>query len=291
MRIGLGTVQFGQEYGISNKKGKPSHDELKKIVNKAYESRMRFIDTAPSYNCENILGELFAEMKDLKIVTKTPHFTAKIIKNEEVQELEDSFQKSLLNLKREKVYGLLVHNSDDLLKPGGNKIWNKMLDLKLEGFVKKVGASVYTDEQIDSLLENYQLDIIQLPVNVLDQRLIRNGYLKKLKRLGVEIQARSVFLQGLLLMNPDELPPYFAPIKEHLKKYHEYIKDCGITPIEAAINFVLSFSEIDYSFIGANSYNEIEEIVSAINANKSHPDLSNFFLDNMLVLNPSKWLL
>lgn len=80
-------------------------------------------------------------------------------------------------------------------------------------------ASVYNSNQIDQLLKKYPIDIIQVPINLLDQRLILSGHLDRLKDLQIEIHARSVFLQGLLLLNPDTLPVRFSSIQPLLKKY------------------------------------------------------------------------
>ena len=106
---------------------------------------------------------------------------------------------------RGNVYGLLAHHADDLLVPGGRRVFEEMQRLLEEGLVRKIGVSVYSGQQIDSILELYTPDIVQLPLNLFDQRLLESGHLEKLKRRGVEIHARSVFLQGLLLIEPDQV--------------------------------------------------------------------------------------
>jgi len=165
----------------------------------------------------------------------------------------------------------------------------KMLDLKHQGLVKKLGASVYTAEQIDRLLEQYELDLIQLPVNILDQRLVASGHLAKLKRAGVEIHARSVFLQGLLLMEPDTLPPYFEPVREHLRRYRAHLEGWGLSPLQAALGFVIGLEEVDVAICGVNTHQQLEELVRLA---KSLPDLdrlAEFAIDAPSVLDPSRW--
>jgi aryl-alcohol dehydrogenase-like predicted oxidoreductase len=291
MIIGLGTVQFGQEYGISNKVGKPSPKKVIKIIEKSYSEGVRLIDTAPVYNCEELLGNLLDTMPDVKIVTKTASFTDAIIGKKELNVVEETFKHSLTNLKREKIYGLLAHNYDNLIKYSGDLLWNRMVSFKTEGFVEKIGASVYTADQIDALLENYQLDIIQLPLNVLDQRLIKSGHLKKLKNMGVEIHARSIFLQGLLLMDPNEFPDIFEPIQEHLKNYHKHLERSNYMPLDAALHFALSIAEIDKVIVGVNTLNDLGGILKAYNSQNKIEQLkmAEFAISNSHLLNPSMW--
>ena len=290
MKIGLGTVQFGSDYGISNKQGKPSPHEVENIINTAYKGGVRLIDTAPAYDSEKMIGKIIRGKSGLKIVTKTPAFSSATIGSEDLKNLEDSFNNSLLLLGQSKLYGLLIHHCDDLLKPNGRKIWDKMVELKNAGLIEKIGVSVYTSEQIDSILERYTINIIQLPINVLDQRLIINGYLAKCKKMGIEIHARSVFLQGLLLMNPDLLHPFFEPIKEHLKMYHAFINEKGLTPIEAALSFVLSLGEVAYIIVGVNSIYELNGILPSVHINAARlRGFSCFETNDNNILDPSYW--
>lgn len=288
MKIGLGTAQFGADYGISNKAGRPSHSEIKSIIDEAYAKGVRLIDTAPSYNCEKLLGELLKDKNEIKIVSKTIVFKKDQIGKQDVTELENSFFTTLTNLKREQMYALMVHHCDDLLKPGGEEIWLKLVGFKNAGLIEKVGVSVYTGEQIDSILEKYEIDIIQLPINVFDQRLIISGHLKKLKKLDVETHARSVFLQGLLLMKPEQLDKHFTPIKGHLHKYNGYINNMGLRSIEAAIDFVYRIKEIDKLVIGVNNLAELHGVVN-ISLKINNIEYEQFAMVNEKMLNPSKW--
>ena len=119
--------------------------------------------------------------------------------------------------------------------------------------VKKVGASVYTSEQLDRLLENYQLDLIQLPLNVVDQRLLQSGSLGKLKNHSIEIHARSAFLQGLLLMPTNDIPDYLAPYKWVFEQFRICRESDGLSALEACIGFVQSIPQIDKIIVGINS--------------------------------------
>lgn len=89
-----------------------------------------------------------------------------------------------------------MHRADDLFVPGGERLMAALTDLKQQGLVAKIGVSVYNAEQIDQVLDRFAIDLVQLPISVLDQRLLRSGHLRKLKSAGVEVHARSVFCRA-----------------------------------------------------------------------------------------------
>lgn len=289
MKLGLGTVQFGIDYGISNHDGKTSLDEIENILDVAMRKGISVIDTAAMYGTsEEALGQTLSESHSFKIVTKTPRFTSSVITSDDIQRLEDSFFQSLHKIKCASSYGLLIHNADDLLSENGYLLFNKMNDLKQKGLVEKIGVSVYTALQIDKILENFQIDIVQLPINIFDQRLLISGHLSKLKKRGVEIHARSAFLQGLLLMSPETLPSFFDSVREHLKTYHRTIHQHGLTPIRAALGFLINIPDIDFIICGVNNHTQLKEICSEAVPVESI-NFSSFALSDESILNPSSW--
>ena len=170
-----------------------------------------------------------------------------------------------------------------------------MHELKSKGLVEKIGFSVYSGEQIDKLLDLYDFEMIQVPVNVLDQRLIKGGELKKLRNKGIEVHARSIFLQGLLLMEPDNLHSFFDPIKPVINKYRSFIISRGLTPVEGAINFVASVPEIDYIIVGVNTVEQLKANLDGFKSTlKDRIPLENFSMfsiEDSRYINPSLWKL
>jgi len=291
-KIGLGSVQFGFDYGISNLEGKVPGEQVKRILDAAAESGVRVIDTASLYgDSESILGRFLREGHAFNIVTKTPQYNKPQLTREDAKLLERTFQESLVKLRQPSLYGLLVHNADDLLAENGIFLWESMTDIKSKGMVKHIGVSVYSARQIDAILEKFPIDLIQLPINVLDQRLIRSGHLKKLKHKGVEIHARSVFLQGLLLMDPAKLHDYFGSVREHLKYYHQWIGSKGLSPVKSALAFILNLEEIDTIIVGVADTMQLEEIkhecgsLSEITVD----DYKKFAWNDEYILDPSRW--
>lgn len=291
MKLALGTVQFGVNYGISNVNGLPSQDEIRRILIAAEGIGVDLLDTAALYGAsEQTLGSCMQPDSQFRIVTKTPQFKAEQIDRRHATELAESFSASLQKLGRTSVYGLLIHQTDNLLAPGGEHLMDAMAELKAKGLVQKIGASVYTAEQIDKLLDRYAFDLIQLPVNVFDQRLVKQGQLSRLKQVGVEIHARSVFLQGLLLMQPTAMKPYFAPLQALAAAYQAFLVTRGLTPLQGALAYVNSLQEIDYAVVGVTSQQELEEIVHAKQTLvDGSTDWSVFSCDNESMINPAVW--
>ncbi|MHB8840889.1 MAG: aldo/keto reductase [Candidatus Aquicultor sp.] len=289
MKLGLGAVQFGLDYGISNQEGQTLPEEVIKILEVAGRGGIRVIDTASLYGTsEETLGTALSDSQSFSIVTKTPQFKKDRITPGDAQLLEDTFYQSLSKLRQSSLYGLLIHNADDLLTENGQFLIDRMVALKGRGLVEKIGVSVYTAEHIDRVIEKYRVDLVQLPVNVFDQRLINSGHLQKLRDLGVEVHARSAFLQGLLLMEPDHIPSYFNAIKEHFQTYHKAISRMGLSPVQAALGFVMGLDEIDSVICGVNNHRQLQEICSDVKP-LAKEQFTEFAITNTSIINPSEW--
>src|SRR5262249_48966545 len=138
-----------------------------------------------------------------------------------------------------------------------------MTALKESGSVGRIGVSVYTAAEIDGICRRFPVDMVQLPVSVLDQRLLASGHLRLLKDRGVEVHARSVFLQGLLLSEPENLPDYFRTVRDSLAVFRARASEHGMSAIEAALQFALRIPEIDCVLVGVCDAPQLAQIVAA----------------------------
>lgn len=290
MKLGLGTVQFGMDYGISNSCGKSTKEEVCEILNIAKLHGVKVLDTAPLYGeVESALGEVTEGDDFFSVVTKTIRFNNDNILPSHVVELKATFFESLKKMRKKELYGLLIHNANDLLVRGGELLYSAMEQLKLEGFVKKIGVSVYDKEQIDRILEKYNIDIIQVPINIFDQRLVQNGYLALLKKAGIEIHARSVFLQGLLLMKPKDAIKKLPLAGEVMDKFYSHCEQANKSPLEMSLNFVVMEKHIDTVLVGVTLQRELCEILNAYSKCGFFYDYKQFFLDDLNIINPLNW--
>ena len=277
-KIALGTVQFGLDYGITNHSGQVSIDEVKNILDYAKDKGIDTLDTAARYgNSEQVLGEV--GVNNYRIITKTTP-----LKNG-VDRVIKGFYQSLDNLNIGQVDGLLIHNIDDVKDKRFGDLFHKLNELKEKGLINKIGFSTYTPDQVDFLLENFDFDLIQVPFNVFDTRLIEGGQLQALKKKNIEIHARSIFLQGVLL-DFDNLSSYFSKWKKQFDKYQSTVEKSGLSLLEYALNFTLNVQEIDKILVGVNSADQLKEIVQA---KKKQSSLSAFPIDDIALLNPGLW--
>ena len=286
-KLGLGTVQFGTDYGLNSHDGQVRPQEVKKILNYACSKQILLLDTAPAYgNSEEILGGI--NNSAFQVVTKTRHFDTLKITNDEVSLLNKDFNNSLKKLNQIKIYGLLIHNADDLLKPGGEKILDLLQKFKQTNKLMKVGVSVYDHIKLHSILDNFDIDMVQLPFNIIDRRMLDSGMLASLYKKGIEVHARSVFLQGLLLMSAKLMPSKFNRWNNLWKLWHEWLHDNRISPVEASVRYAISFSEISKVLVGVDSVNQLKEIYKASSGTlpKIPDELQTTDAD---LLNPSNW--
>lgn len=290
MKLGLGTAQFGLDYGITNRRGRVPQDEVERILERAVASGVEVVDTAGAYgDSEAILGQALGSRGAFRIVTKTPPLQAKAIGAPEISQVLEAFEQSLARLRRATVYGLLLHRAADAFVPGGERLLEALAKLKAKGLIDKVGASVYTGEEIDRLLAIGGIDLVQLPLSWLDQRLAASGHLEKLHAAGVEVHARSAFLQGMLLAPPESLPEQFAPLRAHLRTCRARFERAGMAPVEAALGYPLGRKEVSTMLCGVTSLAEFDELLAGYPGSVRQFDWSPCALTDPAWLDPSRW--
>jgi len=224
-----------------------------------------------------------------QIVSKTPHFKANVINDNELSMLRNTFAQSLAHLGVEQIDGLLIHACDDLFANNGQKLFHELETLKAQGKVNKIGVSVYSSQQIDRVLNEFSIDLVQLPVNVFDQRLIEDGSLDRLKKENVDIHARSALLQGLLLMPVESISPWFMPIMPKIKRFHALAQEMGISPLQLALGFVNALEQVDRVVIGVNNLAQLQEIVEVANVVIDVVQCQELSVQDPRFINPGNW--
>jgi aryl-alcohol dehydrogenase-like predicted oxidoreductase len=290
LKVGIGTAQFGFRYGISNTFGQPGPDEVMRIIDAAQAGGIDVIDTAHAYgDSEAVIGRCLERKSPFKIVTKTLPLRKHHITDADVQRVLGAFQFSLERLRQPAVYALLIHNAEDLLAQDGAQLMDALSTLKANRLVQKIGVSIYDQKELDAVLERYPIDIVQIPFSVLDQRMLASGSLARLKLAGVEVHARSVFLQGLLLMDPDGLGRHFLAAQSPIRRLRALALERGRTPLEIALKFVAGCEVIDYAIVGVSRREELIEIIAAIQQDALIEDYAGFALHDEAILNPARW--
>jgi len=284
-KLAIGTVQFGLNYGIANKSGQVSAEEGKLILDFARSNGVDTLDTAIGYgDSEKVLGQIGVSFWN--VITKLPAIPDSV--NSVSAWVNKSFAESLEKLGRDKLYGLLLHRPADLLSEKGEELYQILLSLKRAGVVQKIGISIYEPSELDLLLKNFDFDLIQAPMNVLDRRLISSGWLERLKQKGIEIHIRSTFLQGLLLMNKEERPSKFNRWSHLWKTWDEFLRHSDLTPLAASLGFVLQNPSVDKLVVGVDSLSHIKEIISC-DSNLTFNFPNELECNDVELLNPAMW--
>jgi len=284
-RLALGTVQFGLPYGIANQSGQVSRAVANAMLQLALANGVDTLDTAIAYgDSETCLGE--AGTQGFKVITKLPALPDNC--PDVSTWVQQQVSMSLSRLSVGNVYGLLLHRSEQLLGSNGLELHQKLQALKDNGQVQKIGISIYSPTELDALIPRYRFDLVQAPFNLVDQRLYRTGWMRRLKDEDVEIHTRSAFLQGLLLMSKTDMPDKFSPWSGLWQEWHQWLLEKEVSAVQACLAFPLSFPEIDRVVVGADSVSQLAQIISTANM-ALQADFPEIHSDDENLINPAKW--
>lgn len=282
MKIALGTVQFGINYGVSNTSGQTPQNQIQQIIELAKAASITTIDTASAYgDAEARLGQ--CGLSSFKVVSKVKPITSQSNVNDCVTY---DLDKTLKDLQLPAIYGLLLHNAQDFNHyPELTAI---LKNKKAQGLVEKIGLSLYSPTQVSDEMLCFA-DLVQIPVNIFDQRFIKTGVLDRLKSKNIEVHTRSAFLQGLLLMSEGDWPAYFNPIKPQLEQFHQLAKKLNISPLSLALNYVINITQIDKVVVGINNLAQLEDILINIDNQNYDIDFGEISLQDERFINPANW--
>lgn len=261
----LGTVQLGIPYGVANKSGMPDEAAAFEILKEAVDGGVTSLDTAHAYGeSERVLGRYFHGKVKPTFVSKLGikgggQLTGTEVERQMFSQLEGSLRD--LNVNRLPV--MLLHNPDELI-PHGKTITSVFGKMLKEGSIGYAGVSfgANTDEQFRTLWDQVQEDVyqaVQIPINILDHRLLVNGGLKKLQQSGKTVFARSIYMQGLLFLQDDELPPHLQEASDSLAIVRDIAEKAGMSISQLATSFIRDLPGIDSLVIGVETVSQLRE--------------------------------
>lgn len=284
-RLAIGTVQFGMPYGVANSVGRVTLVEASNILALARKEGVDTLDTAIAYGeSERVLGQI--GLDGYQVITKLPS----TLNNETdvFKWVEIQVEGSLKKLKQKEIYGLLLHRSSALTEKNGDILYRALIDLKAQGTIQKIGVSIYSPSELDFVFKNFDIDLVQAPVNLFDRSMESTGLGQMLQKKGIEVHARSIFLQGLLLMNPESRPQKFSKWHEAFQAFDNWLADENKTPLQATLKYVDQLSFVDKLIVGVDSKVHLEQILAALNS--SSVEVPVFFdREDTRLINPSRW--
>ncbi len=279
----IGTANFTSQYGYKKKKFS-NLQELKKIINLTKKSKKKVhFDTAEAYNLpEKILKKYFSN-SNVKIIFK---ITIKKGENLNYEKFKDKVIKSILPFGIKKLYCLMIHNIGILKSKNQIKLVSANLEkLKKEKYIFKKGIAIYEPQSLKNLYNSFDPDIIQLPLNIFDQRFINSIWFKKFKMEKKEVHLRSIFLQGLLLEK--KIPKKFLNFKLEFKAWLNWLNKNNLTNFEGCLNFILSQKIKAKIVVGIDNYDHFKQLLNfKINKNLKYKYLSS---NKLKLIDPRKW--
>ena len=280
----IGTAQFGLDYGINNINGKITTVEIDKIINFCSLNNLTYFDTAQDYgNAEDILSKY----DNLNIITKAK-FNGK--------NTHETINNSLSKFKN--IYCFLLHSFADYK----DDIINTLNEYKMKGCIDNIGISIYNVDEAIIILDDIRINVIQLPINLLDNQWNNPIFLEKLYKRQrdntIEIHARSIFLQGILLTIPSKLPinidkKQFIDIDNYMQKL---CIDFNISRNNLAFTYINSVKWIDKVIIGIDNVEHLINNYNIYNKQETFTEKELHIITeyqktvNPLIINPSKWL-
>jgi aryl-alcohol dehydrogenase-like predicted oxidoreductase len=284
-RLALGTAQFGLQYGIANQSGKISRSEAGAMLQLARNESIEIIETAIAYGERELcLGDLGVE--GFKIVTKIPWVPTM------PEGISDWVRSQILDscsrLGVRSVYAVLLHQPTQLLESYGDILFKALQQLKEDAVTLKIGVSIYSPCELDMLVHKFRFDLVQAPLNLVDQRLVSSGWLRRLNEKGIEVHTRSTFLQGLLLMPRFKIPYKFDRWKNLWCSWHSWLEEHGIDPVQACLAYPLGFPEVDRVIVGADSLKQLQKIIDS-SLRGELEKLPNLVIEDEQLINPINW--
>ncbi len=252
-RLVLGTAQFGLDYGLNNTAGQPDLTHVADVLKAAHQAGLTLLDTAAAYGDSELrLGQLLDGSGRFELVTKLPAGPPELV--------QQALAESLARLRRSEVYGVLFHAFEPLqAQPAA---WEALQAARAAGRVRRIGVSLYHPHEAEWLLaENWDIDLVQVPFSVFDQRFA--DVLPRLEARGVEVHGRSVFLQGLLLRDPADLPPFFAPLAPKLTRLRALCAAAHVPLSAALLLFAAGTPGLTRVVIGVDSVANLRENLAA----------------------------
>jgi aryl-alcohol dehydrogenase-like predicted oxidoreductase len=277
-------------YGVTNRRGQVPESEVRAILARAWNSQLSLIDTAPAYGTsEQVLGHILVDFPDLGIISKIPAVTGDEISVADIERLAASVSRSLERLRRNRFDALLIHAVSDLFKPGSQRLVEFLQLARSGGRASRIGVSIYEAHEIDRVLAMFIPDIVQMPINLFDQRLIRSGHVAKLRTAGVETHGRSAFLQGVLLADAMDLPDHFRCFSDTFAAYSNFLIEHKLSKLAASLGFVIEQSGVDKVVVGVTGLRELDDIIDELSRPFVLPRTDKLACSDLDLIDPRRW--
>ena len=282
-RIILGGAQLGLPYGVLGTGEKLNALEINDLFDAANSVGIQTIDTAIAYGTsESVIGDY--SNSRFKIITKLPPLPNDV--NDVSGWVRQQIDGSLARLQTKKIDALLLHHPQDLTGEFGVKLEKVIGELLSEGVMKRFGVSIYAPDELTTIVGHFPIDVVQTPFNVFDQRI--TPWLETLSRNGIEVHARSVFLQGLLISPANARPARFRKWEAQFNQFDNWVSELSMSAISVCLGVALNQPGISHLVVGALSSTQLLETAAQIPKDFSHRS-EHMQSNDLALIDPRVW--
>ena len=304
-KMTLGTVQLGMCYGVNNSAGKPTEEKSFAILDAAYEGGVTVLDTSDDYgNSEEVIGKYLKANPEKHFDICTKFKVTEETSKDIYKSLKEFAIASAKKLSVERIPIFMSHTERNFIDYG-DKLIEALNELKKEGLIVNAGISMSNKGELDRIIESGGFEAVQVPMNILDNKEIQNGTIKKMSDAGIAVFVRRVYLQGLffrkkedfLVQNPNapklKLDRMYSEVWPQVEKVHRFAEEAGMTVAELAMAFIRDTVGVDSLVVGSETPEQVIQNVAMFGTPKLSDDILDRILNEFKNLDPfviSPWM-
>jgi len=275
----LGTAQWGLDYGATNADGRITDPVLGALIETATEYGITYLDTAAAYgDAESRIADVAGSFE---VQTKVS------ASGLDARGVLHALEAGLDRLGREAVGGVLIHDWPSLDAASRREAATGLQQARSDGLAVRIGVSAYEAADLKSALREFSdLDVVQVPVSVLDQRLESDSAVATLRKAGARVQARSVLLQGVALA-----PASGGPLATHpsVRALAQTADELGVSPLHLCLAYVRTRPWIDEVVIAATNPTELSGIIESYELPGPETDWDHLASTDVDLIDPRRW--
>ena len=253
-RLVLGTAQLGMDYGIANRTGRPAPAIADAVLDLAWKEGLAYLDTAQAYGeSEAVIGSYLARHPDcpIRVISKLDPALAGAGEDKIYTAVCGSADR-----REGRLDAMLLHNAS-MLDNWETGTGRALIRCRDDGIISTIGVSVYTPDEFRRALNIPEIRLVQAPFNAVDRTLYRDGLIARAAEAGVALHLRSIFLQGLLLLEAETLPPEMAFAEKSVSGWHALCRRYGRAPAAAALQFAARTAPEAFLVVGCETPDQL----------------------------------
>lgn len=282
-KLGLSAAQFRLDEP-AGARGRSPQAETRDMLAIAAKARLPVLDVSHIHgHAEAALSQLLPRPMPFRLTLAAARC------DRGADHIEAEARAALRRLGVERAYAIIVTSASDLFGPQGSAVWARLQSLRDQGLFERVGIAAHVTDDPVGLARRFRPDLMQAPASLLDQRLLADGSLAKIAQMGVEVQLRSIFLNGLLFLPPDRVPGPAQGAASRLSRVRRMIAEGRSDPLQAALGFALSRREASAVLVGVTSSSELSAVIAAASSPPPDLDWDDMAIDDPVALDPRRW--